>query len=179
MTRPSPLAQDRDHAHPVTRLGTGDVDVFRALRLAAMRRSPEAFNSTEAEELAKTDVWYRDRLSDDGIFIAGPPERPVGLVGFTRARHAKGRHKGTLYSLFVDPAARRRGVGRALVEAVITHAADAVEIVLLSVVTTNQPAIALYEAVGFERYGLEKRAMKGADGRYYDDLLMAYHLVRP
>jgi ribosomal protein S18 acetylase RimI-like enzyme len=46
------------------------------------------------------------------------------------------------------PAARRRGVGRALTEAVI---AEAPSIVTLEVIEQNERAIRLYERLGFER----------------------------
>ncbi|MBK5920795.1 hypothetical protein CCR80_07075 [Rhodothalassium salexigens] len=159
----------------VVRLGADDVAVFRALRLAAMTRSPDAFNSTYGEELAKPDAWYAERLAADGVFAAGGRAQPQGMVGVRRYPTAKARHKAWIYGLFVAPEARGRGVGQALVQAALTHAAAEVdvELVLLTVVTGNAPAIALYERMGFEAYGVEPRAMKTPDGTYYDDLLMA------
>ena len=38
--------------------------------------------------------------------------------------------------------------------------------------SVNQPARQLYAGFGFVEYGIEKNALK-ADGRYYDDVLMA------
>jgi hypothetical protein len=55
---------------------------------------------------------------------------------------------GWVGGLGVVPAARRRGVGRALMEAVLAEApAD----VTLEVIEQNEPAIRLYESLGFER----------------------------
>jgi len=48
----------------------------------------------------------------------------------------------------VVPAARRRGVGRALMEAVLAQAPGEVT---LEVIEQNEPAIRLYESLGFER----------------------------
>jgi ribosomal protein S18 acetylase RimI-like enzyme len=57
-----------------------------------------------------------------------------------------------LYDLFVDPAARQRGVGRRLMEAAAEEARQrgAVSIVL-STARTNQPAQRLYESLGWVR----------------------------
>ncbi|MBB4210484.1 ribosomal protein S18 acetylase RimI-like enzyme [Rhodothalassium salexigens DSM 2132] len=174
---PPAAAPDAGSCGPVevVRLGVDDVAVFRALRLAAMTRSPDAFNSTYGEELAKPDAWYAERLAEDGVFAAGGRTQPQGMVGVRRYPTAKARHKAWLYGLFVAPEARGRGVGQALVQAALSHAAGEVdvELVLLTVVTGNAPAIALYERMGFEAYGVEPRAMKTPDGTYYDDLLMA------
>ena len=70
---------------------------------------------------------------------------------------------------------RELTVGRLLLEAALELAAQSVELVQLVVVKDNEPAVRLYESVGFEAYGLEQRALK-IDGRYYDDILMAKDL---
>lgn len=74
----------------------------------------------------------------------------------------------------VRPAAGARGagLGEALVARVLEHARGVVEEVRLSVVASNAAAVRLYEAAGFERYGLERRALKVA-GRHHDEALMA------
>ena len=52
---------------------------------------------------------------------------------------------------------RRRGFGRALLEQVVQRARDNVaRLVLLEVRRTNEPAIALYAAFGFEQSGERK-----------------------
>jgi len=65
----------------------------------------------------------------------------VALLGIRRER-------GWIGGLGVVPAARRRGVGRALMEAVL---AEAPPEVTLEVIEENEPAIRLYEDLGFER----------------------------
>ena len=57
-----------------------------------------------------------------------------------------------LYDLFVDPAARQRGVGRRLMEAAAEEARrrGAVSLVL-STAKTNHPAQRLYESLGWVR----------------------------
>jgi GNAT superfamily N-acetyltransferase len=56
--------------------------------------------------------------------------------------------RGWIGGLGVVPAERRHGVGRALMEAVLDVAPP---LVTLEVIEQNEPAIRLYEALGFER----------------------------
>jgi GNAT superfamily N-acetyltransferase len=56
--------------------------------------------------------------------------------------------RGWIGGIGVVPEARRKGVGRALMEAVLELAPPTV---LLEVIQENEPAIRLYEALGFER----------------------------
>jgi ribosomal protein S18 acetylase RimI-like enzyme len=74
--------------------------------------------------------------------------------------------------MYVRPSARRAGVGRRLVEAIVELAHQRVELIQLAVVSDNQQARRLYERLGFVEYGIEKKALKH-DGRYSDEVLMA------
>jgi GNAT superfamily N-acetyltransferase len=77
--------------------------------------------------------------------------------------------------LVVDPVAHRRGIGRALVDAVLTRAGD--RTVLVATGRANRPARALYESFGFAALGdaepvpglwITRDARPGADGRAAD-----------
>jgi ribosomal protein S18 acetylase RimI-like enzyme len=84
----------------------------------------------------------------DGV-IAGSAQ----LVRPTRNNEARGKTV-TLTTHFVAPWARRQGLGRALAAAVEAAARDAGFWFLeLDVRETQEPAIALYEELGFERWG--------------------------
>ena len=78
----------------------------------------------------------RSRVAFDG-------DEPVGLA-FLGVR---GEH-GWVGGIGVVPAARRSGVGRALMEAVL---ADAPPTIVLEVLEQNEPAIRLYDELGFVR----------------------------
>ena len=67
------------------------------------------------------------------------PGEGVALLGVRGDR-------GWVGGLGVVPPARRRGLGRALMEAILT---DAPPTVRLEVIEQNEPAIALYESLGF------------------------------
>lgn len=62
-----------------------------------------------------------------------------------------------ILTLAVEPAARRRGLAKALVEAAAGAARMAgAEAMFLEVAHDNAPALALYEAAGFARAGLRR-----------------------
>ena len=72
--------------------------------------------------------------------------------------HATGRDAGQLgvvTRLFVDPAARRAGHARGLLETVTSHAVAHGLRPVLDVVDHSQAAIALYEGAGWQLVGTE------------------------
>ncbi len=63
-----------------------------------------------------------------------------------------------MMNLAVAPAYRRKGVGQNLVNALVEHLQDKQVIaLLLEVRVSNEPAIALYEKMGFEQVGRRPR----------------------
>ena len=66
---------------------------------------------------------------------------------------------------------RHHGIGDALLKMIIKHAAKHVLQLHLTVVTSNQPAIALYQKNGFKIYGTEPRSLK-IDTFFYDEHFM-------
>ena len=158
----------------VRRLGEADVEDYRTIRLEALELAPEAFGSTLAREQAFSRADFLARLTGGLVFGAFEGEALAGIAGLVVEAGAKERHKGTLFGMYVRPGARGRGVGLALVEAVLAAAEGLVEQVLLAVVADNAAARLLYERCGFSAYGVEPRALK-FNGRYFDEVLM----VRP
>jgi GNAT superfamily N-acetyltransferase len=131
-----------------------DWQAFRDIRLEALRDAPSAFGSTYEREVVRGETQWRDRISRGGTFLAYLPDltasEPAGLIGGYQEDPATVE----LVSMYVRPRARGRGVGEALVAAVIGWARDqnAAE-VHLWVTETNAPARALYERCGFALTG--------------------------
>lgn len=99
----------------------------------------------------------------------------IGVAGVRREALVQIGHKATLWGVFVAPAHRGSGLARRLVDAALTHASRdwGVAQVNLCVNTGNEPAKALYASLGFETFGVERRAMRIGD-RFYDE----QHMVR-
>ncbi len=77
-------------------------------------------------------------------------------------------------TLAVHPGWQRRGVGRALLAALIDWArsAPAVEKIELNVRASNTAAQRLYRELGFSEIGRWRHRVKVAPGRYLDDVAM-------
>jgi ribosomal protein S18 acetylase RimI-like enzyme len=153
-----------------------DAALYRDIRLEALQQSPEAFGSTFEAECAQPLTWFADRLDGSAVFGALRDIALLGVAGFFARTGAKEAHKGVLWGTYVRPDARRHGAGRQLVQAVLDHARQHVELVQLSAIGDNKPALRLYASLGFVEYGLEKNALK-QDGQYFDEVLMAKALT--
>jgi ribosomal protein S18 acetylase RimI-like enzyme len=131
---------------------------YRDIRLAALRESPSAFASSYAREAAfGDDTWQaRTRASQDGksssIVIASDRRgRWVGLVSGYRPGEGV---DAELVSLWVDPAARNHGLGRLLVDAVVSWAAAHRDRTIgLWVNDRNRSAVDLYARARFAPTG--------------------------
>ena len=158
------------------RLAPDDAALYREIRLEALADSPDAFASTVEVEQERPPEWFAARLAD--AFVLGAFDGPhlAGVAGFYVQPGPKHAHKGMLWGMYVRPEYRSAGVGRTLVEAIIEHARDHVEILQLFVISDNLPALRLYASLGFVEFGVEHHATK-YQGRYHDDVLMALPLV--
>lgn len=73
------------------------------------------------------------------------------LIGYTIVLTRKNSRKWRIYSIAIAAEARGKGVGRALMQAVMKHATDAsVAVLSLEVKCGNKGAIELYRQLGFE-----------------------------
>lgn len=84
--------------------------------------------------------------------------------GFVLARAAAGESE--ILTIAVDPAWRKRGVGRRLLETAMAEAASrgAAEM-FLEVAENNEPALALYRRCRFEPVGRRREYYDGANGK--------------
>jgi len=139
---------------------------LRALRLRALTDAPLAFGSTLARESTFADDAWHDRArrgasGTDGVtFVAELDGRWMGIAsGLPNDSDAPDDPRAVLVGMFVVPEARGRGVGVALVEAVVGWARErGADGLGLWVTATNETAIALYTRCGFRR-GSERRPL--------------------
>ena len=126
--------------------------LWRPVRRAALTDAPDAFGSRLSEWNDAPESSWRERLSIPGALelLAIDVERdvPVGMATGLPAPGASGR--AGVISLWVDPAARGRGVASALLDAIARWAADGgAEALALSVMPGNDAARRVYERNGF------------------------------
>jgi ribosomal protein S18 acetylase RimI-like enzyme len=117
-------------------------------------------------DLGRAAGFIRDRLSRNESTLIVAEHAAHGLVGFCQLYptfcSVEAAPIYTLYDLFVLPAARRCGAGKALLQAAERHAARHGAVRMdLSTARTNRSAQTLYEALGWERddvfYNYSKR----------------------
>jgi ribosomal protein S18 acetylase RimI-like enzyme len=154
-----------------------DAVLYRDIRLEALRANPEAFGSTFEIEDAQSLSWFSARLVSSILLGAFRDMKLVAIAGFAIQQGWKRAHKGEIWGMYVRPDARRTGIGRRLIEAIVGLARHRVEQIQLTVVRDNEQARRLYASLGFLEYGIEKNALK-QDGRYYDEVLMAKDLLQ-
>jgi len=121
---------------------------LRTIRLRSLRDAPEAFGSTLEETLARPTEAWDQQARDLPTFLAVERGRDVGIA--RGARDSDDPSRLWLLSMWVAPEARGKGLGEALVQAVIDWARSTPAAVLvLDVGVDNRPASALYERMGF------------------------------
>jgi ribosomal protein S18 acetylase RimI-like enzyme len=153
----------------VRRFQPDEWQLYRDLRLAALRDAPDAFGSTLAREEAFPEQEWSMRLAAG---TASPLNHPivaedddghgVGLA-WVRIEPTDGS-TATLYQVWIHPDARRRHIGSALLHSAIQWAreagADAME---LHVALGPESAIAFYRHAGFVESGVRSQLRPGSE----------------
>lgn len=130
----------------VTRLGETDWRAFAGMRLRALAESLGENAPSYRYEAAFTAAQWRRRLREHAQFAALDGGRAVGLI----AAQQQNAETVYLYSLWLDPTARGRGLARRLVAAALDWARTArVRTVRLRVAIDNAAARGVYESLGF------------------------------
>jgi len=164
--------------YSIRRLTVDDLAGYRAIRHEALVHHPEAFVSSAEAFAQKSDSDIRQTLDALTVFGAVLPDGTLGGINaFFRNDGVKERHRGWMIQVYVRPDQRGTGMSKALVEHLIEHARHHVVQVHLGVWAENEPAIRLYQKLGFETYGTEPRYLF-VNGRYIDEHLMVRFLDR-
>jgi len=144
---------------------------YRKLRLESLRRSPLAFGSSFGEEAALREREWKKRMK--GAYFAMTGDVPLGMIVCSFNKDVKFRHIAEIFSFYVRPGCRGKGVGTALLDHALWVAKNNALIikVRLYVNSRQRAAIRMYEKVGFMVVGRLDREMK-VGGRYYEMLVM-------
>ena len=164
----------------IRNLSPTDAVHYRKLRLQALHEWPPAFGSPANEEEKKSVEEMANFLKETGdrkLFGAFVDSALVGMVRHSRYSGSNEGHRSYVASFYVDPGFRGHGTGRALLTAAINDAEndEVIQRINLTVVSSQAPAIQLYESVGFSKCGTDYEAFSARD-EFFDELLMTKRL---
>ncbi|WP_255221187.1 MULTISPECIES: GNAT family N-acetyltransferase [Variovorax] len=127
---------------------------YRDMRLRALLDSPDAFGSTHEAEATRTDAMWSARIAaatssgKDRVLFAFNRDDACGLIWCKLSSDEPA--VAHLFQMWVDPASRGMGAGRALLKEAISWAESVgVKRVFLGVTAGDTPATRLYAACGF------------------------------
>jgi GNAT superfamily N-acetyltransferase len=146
----------------IHRARPGEWREVRDLRLRALEDAPDAFGSTlEREREADEARWVEWITGWEGavnaLFAAVADGTWIAMAVGSRTGKETVAH---LYGMWVEPRARRAGLGARLVEAVLGWARSwSARSVELNVTESNPEARSLYRACGFVETG-ERRPLR-------------------
>ncbi len=131
----------------VTRLAESDWRMFAALRLRALTDTLGTGDQQYRHEMTFTAAQWRRRLRAHAQFAVRIDDHLVGLIGAQR----QSTEAVYLYSLWLEPAMRGRGLGHDLVIAAVDWArSQRARVVTLRVNVANATARGVYEELGFD-----------------------------
>ena len=132
--------------------------------------------ATFETELPSWEEW-------NGVHLPSPrlvAVRDGGLVGWVAVSPVSRRpaYRGVVeLSIYVDERARRSGVGRALLEALVAQApAHGIWTIQTSIIEANEASLRLHQASGFRVVGRRERIAQ-LDGAWLDTLLLELRLA--
>lgn len=145
----------------------GEWRLWRSLRLRAVEESPNSFRGTLGRESAEANEWWSKLIETTvadprGLLLvaeAGPD--PVGMLFGLLDADLEVLDIGAMW---VDPEARRQGIGTGLMETAFIWGRDAgAERVELWVTVGNQAAEEFYRNGGFDQTGETEPLRKGSE----------------
>lgn len=155
----------------ITKIYSDRWEEYRELRLEALRTDPDAFGATIEATLARPESWWRGVLEtaktdpNKTAVFAVVDGRLVGIAG---AYPEEEPDCVDVTGMFVMPSERGKGIGRALLQAVVDEITAGT--IRLYVNASMTAAVSLYERFGFVTF--VKSSGTRADGSTFDQLGM-------
>ena len=132
-----------------------------------------AIFSEQADTLQGRTEWFEQRTAAGlPVLVAEPQGQVLGFASYGPFRPWQGYRDTVEHSVHVRSDARRHGLGRALLGALLEHARNSrVHVMVAGIDAQNEASIALHRTLGFQQVGLMPEvAIK--HGKRLDLLLM-------
>jgi ribosomal protein S18 acetylase RimI-like enzyme len=156
------------------------------LAFDASARADEHLQGLDSEAplltLEEKERWLRESMEHSDCFtlVVEQSGKIVGLLE-SRVRELPRSNSHVLrFYVSVSAGYRRRGIGSELLKRMIEWAREQEQIrkISLGVLSTNGPAISLYQHLGFVEDGRKKMEYQLPDGSFADEISMALFLGR-
>lgn len=156
----------------IRQLGPDDMQIFRQIRLEALRSEPANFASSAEDWEALPDAEWTRRLTVNAVFVDFHEGEPIAMMGLMPQAASKMAHRGTVIMVYVRKDRRGGGHAKAILDVLVAHARQAgIRQLELAVSAENPAAIRFYQHEGFTQAG---RIPGGTihEGREIDEILM-------
>ena len=141
------------------------VQMYSELSNKSLRWSMPPYNRQRIER-------WTSNLENSIILIARNEQRIVGHLQISTGTSPRFREMGDLF-IYLHQDFQNVGLGAALIRKGLEIARKRrLHRVELTVVADNDPAIHLYEKMGFVKEGLKRENYRAEDGTYHDEVIM-------
>ncbi len=138
----------------IRRLRSGEVDLFKQMRLISLQDAPYAFSSSYDSALQRSaESWYRQaestvQGSDRATFIAVTDDQPIGIAALYRLEDQA--DTGELLRVWVNPRYRGTNVAVDLMNSLMEWAGENnFRRIIAGVTKENARALKFYVRYGF------------------------------
>lgn len=125
--------------------------------------------------------YWREAPGPDAALLVAEDEagQIVGSGQLHLERRANGRHRAEVAKLMVQPSARRRGIGRRLMERLEAIAREEGRTLLVLDTREGDPSNELYRSLGWVEAGRIPRYARSANGELHATVFYYKELARP
>ena len=150
---------------------TGDADAIAAIWNQIIAGTDKTFNSVEttASDIA---ALLEEKKREGHPFLVAEAGPVAGFATYGQFRPNIGYVRTMEHTIVLDAGARRRGIGRKLMEAIEAHAArSGVHSLIAGISGTNRDAISFHRSLGYEEVGRLREVGRKLN-RWHDLVLM-------
>ena len=166
-------------------LDENDSLIYRKIRLSSLKESPFAFSDSYEDQLNKSildfQIEIKKIINPIESFTLGAfsdQNQLIGFVKFKRDNRSKARHRASLYSLYVKPDYRGKGIAKNLIIELLKSIESITELkqLQLSTIITKDSLIDFYKFFGFQVLGGIIKKDLIIENQYVDAIYMVKYL---
>jgi RimJ/RimL family protein N-acetyltransferase len=153
----------------IRRIQTGELELYKQIRLASLKDAPYAFETTYDSALGRTDEMWHERVantaqgSDEAILFAFSDDFPIGIAALMRLKDKA--EVGLLMQVWVSPDYRGTGVAWNLMDSIFQWAGqNNFHKIIAGVTMNNTRALKFYAKYGFAM--MDESEQSDADSVY-------------